>query len=165
MKVTTDRTPELSRALKALVTNQVLVGIPSGTAGRQPDPGDRHPLNNAEIGYIQENGSPAANIPARPFLKAGVATVQDQVAARLGAAAKSALSGDLGAVEKGLEAVGFIAENAVKAKITDGPFAPLSDSTLAARRARGRTSEKPLIDTGQLRRSVTHVIRPRGRKA
>ena len=38
----------------------------------------------------------------------------------------------------------------------------LAPVTLAQRRRRGRTGEKPLIDTAQMQRSVTHVVRPKG---
>jgi hypothetical protein len=38
----------------------------------------------------------------------------------------------------------------------------LAERTLAARKARGRTGEKPLIDTGQLRNAVTFVVQARG---
>lgn len=161
LKVTIDRTGDLAKALKALGSLQVLVGIPSSTAERKPDPADPHPLNNAEIGYLMENGSPAANIPARPFLRPGIRGEKAAIVARLKSAGNAALTGDLGAVEKGLTAAGLIAEAAVKAKITDGPFAALAPSTIAKRKARGRSSDKPLIDTGQLRNAVTSVVRPR----
>jgi hypothetical protein len=48
----------------------------------------------------------------------------------------------------------------VRAFITAGQgFAPLAAATLAARRRKGRTGTKPLIDTGQLRRAITYVLR------
>jgi hypothetical protein len=58
---------------------------------------------------------------------------------------------------------GLIAESSVRKKINEGPFEPLAPKTLQERKRRGRTGEKPLIDTGQLRNSVTYVIRPKGK--
>ena len=55
---------------------------------------------------------------------------------------------------------GLIAQNSVKATITAGEgFAPLAESTLAARKRRGVSRTKPLIDTGSLLNSITYVIR------
>lgn len=157
--VTKDRTKDLAKALKALTTREVLIGIPSEKAQRQPDQDDPEPLNNAEIGYLQEHGSPEANIPARPFLAPGVASIGDEAAKRLAAGARRALDGDLPAVDKTLNAVGLIGQNAVREKITDGPFVPLKASTLANRKRRGRIGDRPLIDTGQLRNAVSFVVR------
>lgn len=157
VKITKDRVPAMLKAIKDLTALEVLIGIPDANAGR-----DEGAISNAEIGYLMETGSPAQNIPERPFLVPGVESVRDKVAKRMRAGAESALDGRQADVDSTLTSVGITAENAVKAKITDGPFVPLSPRTLAKRRARGRTGEKPLIDTGQLRRAVTHVVRKRG---
>lgn len=168
----TDRMPEFERAVRDLVKNEVLVGIPAEDAGRRPDPpkgkGKKRskqasqPPNNATIGYWMEYGAPEANIPARPHLVPGIERAQSTITQQLRRAAEAALSGGSDGVDRGLNAAGIAAQNAVRATITDGDFAPLSRRTLAARRARGRTGDKPLIDTGQYRRSLTYVIRPKG---
>ncbi len=59
---------------------------------------------------------------------------------------------------------GLMGQDAVRGKITSGPFVPLAPATLRARKAKGRTGEKPLIDTGQLRAAYTYVIRAKGSK-
>jgi len=156
-----DRTKELAAALKALVRDQVLVGIPSSTAGREPDPEDPEPINNATLGYILEMGSPAANIPERPHLKPGVAAACDPIVDRYNKGAKALLDGRIDNVEAVHTAVGIIAENSVKNLIDAGNFAPLAERTLAARWARGRASTKPLVDTGAYRNAITHVVRPK----
>lgn len=160
--VTKDRMAVVLASLKKLERNQVLVGIPAAQAPRQIEPGDRGPINNAAIGYIMENGSPAANIPARPHLKAGITDVKDEIAARYKAGAKALLDNKLQDPDKVHTAVGLIAEKSVKAKINAGEFAPLAAATIAARKRRGRKSEKPLVDTGQYRNAITHVVRPKG---
>lgn len=164
VKVTIDRTGALAKALKELAAKRVLVGIPSSTATREPDPEDPTPMNNAAIGYLMENGSPAQNLPERAHLKPGVASVEGEIADRYKAGAKALLDGRLTDVDVVHHTVGLVAENAVKRKITDGPFVPLSARTLAARKRKGRTGDKPLIDTGAYRNAITHVIRPRGKK-
>ena len=56
-------------------------------------------------------------------------------------------------------AAGLIAQNSVRRTLTTAAYRPLSERTLAERRARGRTGTKPLIDTGQYRNSITYVVR------
>jgi phage gpG-like protein len=159
LKVTADRVKDVLASIKALTKHQVLVGIPADAAERQPDADDPRPPNNAEIGFIQEFGSPEANIPARPFLVPGVRGNLEKIEKRYRTAAQKALDGDKEAVEKAHMAIGLETASAVQKKITDGPFVPLSPVTIANRKARGRTGINPLLDTGQLRRSITYVIR------
>jgi len=172
MKV--DRLGAVIGAITELVKKDVLVGVPSAKAERR-DEGE--PINNAAIGYIMETGSPVNNIPARPHLIPGIKEVQDKVADALGSGASAALSGSRQRVNAALNKAGLIGQNGVRAKITDGPFAPLSEATLRARARRGRkgaaaelasraagnqpdnANAKPLIDTGQYRQSITYVVR------
>lgn len=142
-------------SINELVGKQVLVGIPDSSDGRQDD----QPIGNAGIGYIQETGSPANNIPARPFLIPGVESVQGDVSARLGKAADAALAGDPDRAEVQMARAGMQAQNAVRARINSGIMPELKDSTIANRIRRGRTGTVPLIDTGQLRNSITYVVR------
>lgn len=141
-------------ALKTLANMDVLVGIPESKDSR--DDGE---FGNAGIGYINENGSPQQNIPARPHLKPGVRSVEQEYLPHLKAAAQKALEGNAEGAITSLDRAGTVAANGVKRYITITGFTPLSDVTLAQRRKRGRTGNKPLIDTGEYRRSITHVVR------
>lgn len=152
MQMITDALPDLLRRLAAVAQRDVLVGVPAGE-GRDDGP------TNAEIGYQNEFGSPANNIPARPHLLPGVAAVQDKVVAKLTQAADAAATGRPSDAERHLHAAGLLAQNSVRRTLTTTAYRPLSERTLAERRARGRTGTKPLIDTGQYRRSITYVVR------
>lgn len=172
-----DKVPAVIKALRDLVPKQVLVGIPESKTERQDDEGEDGPMTNAMLGYIQEHGSPAQNIPARPFLVPGIKDAQEAIEARLSNAANAAMSGKRSKVEEQLNAAGIVAQNSVRRKINSGEFAPLALSTLQARARRGRKgakaelesraqgnepnndNAKPLIDTGQMRNSITYVIR------
>lgn len=147
-----DGLPDMLRRMAAVAQRDVLVGIP---AGEQRDDGP----TNAEIGYQNEFGSPANNIPARPHLIPGVAAVQDRAVARLTQAASAAATGRMSDAERHLHAAGLIAQSSVRRTLTTAAYRPLSERTLAERRARGRTGTKPLIDTGQYRNSITYVVR------
>lgn len=159
-RMTLDRVPEVMAAMRLLTQEAVYVGIPDKEDGRQG--GD---VGNASLGYIHENGSPARNIPARPFLNPGVNKVKAQIAEELGSGASALLAGRPDAVRTSYTRAGIIAVNSVKGVITSGAgFAPLADATLKARKTRKRAprkGEKPLIDTAQMLNSVTHVIRKR----
>jgi hypothetical protein len=160
IKVTKDRTAAVLKAMRGLERKQALVGIPDSTAERRLED-DEGPINNAMIGRLMEDGSPAQNLPARPHLKPAVREVKPELIRRYRTGTKAVLDGALKDPDKIHHAVGLIAENAVKAKITEGNFAPLSPRTIQARKRRGRKSEKPLVDTGQYRNSITHVVRPK----
>ncbi len=155
MKV--DRLKEVLQSISGLVDKQVLVGIPDSAPERQDD----EPIGNAAIGYIQETGSPANNLPARPFLVPGVAAAEPKTLPKLQQAFEAALDGDLSRADKRMAGAGLEAQNSVRARINSGISPELKESTLANRRRRGRTGTVPLIDTGQLRNSITYVIRKR----
>ena len=162
---TKDATKVVLDRIKALTKSEVLVGIPDANAART-DAEDAEkkgePINNAGLGYVHEFGIPEKNIPARPFLFPGVSDAKDRIAKVLSNGARKVLSGDAGAGDAALTKVGLIAETSVKSRIDEGPFVPLAPVTIAQRKRRGRTGEKPLIDTAQMQRSVTHVVRPKG---
>lgn len=155
----------LVKAMRDLAKMQLLVGIPSDD---EPNLGDGSgsnvrndgPATNALIAYVAENGSPARNIPARPFLVPGVEAGMPQAEPYLKAAAEAAISGSTGAVERNLMAAGLVLQGAVRQEITTGDFAPLAPSTVAARRRRGHQGEiRPLLDSGQLRAAVNFLVR------
>lgn len=155
VKITKDKVAVTLKAIHLLVQQDVMVGIPLSNAERPDDA----PISNAEIGYIQEFGAPGANIPARPHLVPGLEGAEKQIGLQLKRGAEAACNGNRKGVMDALDAAGFIGEMAVKAKITAVIPPPLKESTLAARRRRGRTGETPLLDTAEYRNSIIHVIR------
>lgn len=154
LTITKDNLKKVAASIDALAGQRVMVGVPDINAGRKAPP-----ISNAAIAYIQDNGAPEANIPPRPFMEPGIIEARDDIERRLRQAADAGLEGDRTKLDRGLHAAGLTAASSIKRKITDGPFQPLSERTLAARRARGVTRTKPLIDTGQLRAAISYVIR------
>lgn len=154
LNIRADNAQNILDALKALANKDVLVGIPESKDAR-----DMGEFGNAGIGYINENGSPQQNIPARPHLKPGVRSVEQEYLPHLKAAAQKALEGNTEGAVTSLDRAGTVAANGVKRYITITGFTPLADATIANRLLRGRTGNKPLIDTGEYRRSITHVVR------
>lgn len=161
--VIADRTIKVSQGLNALGSKRVMVGVPAEKTLRTDDQDSPtgKTVTNAEIGFWNEHGAPEANLPARPHLIPGVRGVQKESIKMMGQAMKFAMEGNPGKVDQQLHKLGLLNQNAVRAKVLNGPFAPLAESTLAARKRRGRTGTKPLLDTGQYLRSITYVIRQR----
>lgn len=155
VEMTRDNLTEFMRGVRSLAKRDVLVGIPGDGTDRR-DTGAA--MDNATLGYIHEFGAPGANIPARPFLIPGVASVKRKTSDRMGRGMNAALIGDFAECDRQMHAAGLIAQNAVKGLINSGIAPALSPRTLSARRARGRTGEVSLIDTGQLRNSITYVV-------
>lgn len=175
----TDKLGDLMKAIRQLRDSEVLVGYPDdnsgqGTAGEDAGPTDRKtidangkatpPITNAALAYIHDNGSPAMNIPARPFLKPGIKAAGDKIAKRHADAAVAALDGDQQRVEANLQAAGIEAVSSVKQKIRSGPFQELSKRTLAARKRWGVTRTKPLLDTLQMLNATNYVVRTKGNR-
>jgi hypothetical protein len=173
VRQTSDNTAAMRRAFRELDANRVLAGIPEDKDARRDEGA---PIGNAAIGYIQENGSPANNIPERPFVRPGIKDVLSEVRELLRTGAREALRGNAGGVTTAFNKIGLLAVNSIRAKFVDNDWAPLADSTLAARgriggkmpkKKRGQAREmprrpNPLIVTGQLRKAISYVIRGRG---
>lgn len=153
--VTKDNVRKVLDAVERLTQRQVLIGIPQ-TADARTDRG----IGNAAIGYINEFGSPAQNIPARPHLVPGVESIATQAGERLQDAGRLALDGKpTGDIENQFHAVGLMAVSSVQNKIAAVIPPPLSPKTLAKRKAKGHAGETPLIDTGEYRQHITYVVR------
>ena len=183
--VVKDNLAAMLKAVDKLVKSEVLVGVPGSSGERKPGPDGKTALSNADIGYLMEYGSPAQNIPPRPFLVPGIAAAKDKIAAQLKRGGMAALDGKEDVLLSAQMAAGAAAVSSVQATITSGAFAPLSPRTIAARAKRGQTGAKqyqklkkegvpedvllgtalvkPLIDSGQLRQAITYVIRRRGK--
>jgi hypothetical protein len=144
------------------------------------------------LAYIHNFGSPAHNIPARPFLSQGVKKFMPKARQMMKQGARDALLGK-GNLDALYNRIGMLARNAVVSEITNPapPFDPLRPATIRSRmrktaggRRKLRTLGKikaaagwkaaqsnqalsewaasgnitPLIDTGQLRASITYVV-------
>lgn len=196
--VVDDGAAQLAKDISFLTGNQVLIGVPEERTDREA--GD--PLTNAALAYIHDQGAPEAGIPQREFMRPGIESVRDQLAARLGAAGRALTRPDIKPDQARrlcsdqLNAAGLIAASAVRKKIDSGIPPPLKDATLRRRAARipSRKAEraelqqrredreaglnvqalstervsqagsvKPLIDTGEMRKSISYVIRRRAR--
>jgi hypothetical protein len=155
VSVTKDLTKNLEKAIEALTASKVYVGIPDIKNRREDDV----PIGNAAIGYLAENGSPATNLPARPWRAPGVKDAQEKISKIFKKAGQNALDGKYEEVVKGLYAAGLAAQIAMKARITAGIPPPLKQSTIARRVAQGFKGITPYIRSGNFLSSISFVVR------
>ena len=113
----------------------------------------------AYVAAIQEFGYPAGNIPSRPFFRNAISNNDGWK--QLATKAMNAVVEGRMELNQALNQMGLKMAADVKDSITDGSYEALKQSTLDARQSRKRTqgvASKPLIDTGQMMRSVTYAV-------
>ena len=161
----------VNEALKELKKLEVLVGIPEEKTSRQA--GEK--INNAELLYIHTNGSSKRRIPARPVIEPAINDDKEVIGELLKKASQRALDGDKSGMMQELEKAGMRGENVSKEWFTNpkNEWEKNSDVTKygskpdknghkfikGKRKKATDTVFNPLIDTGALRKSITHVIR------
>lgn len=148
----------------------VLIGIQGREASK------KHPkaegLTVAEVGSIHEFG---AGVPRRSFLRDWFDENRRNLSKRMVNIAKRVANPRSKLTsKKGLGIFGAVAVGEIQARISKGIFPPLSQKTLDARFGpkkskktklgtimvvkKGRKKATPLIDTGQLRSSITWKV-------
>lgn len=171
-------------ALQKLTQKDVLVGIPAEKATREKS----KDINNAELLYIhthgvrtpdmrqemqqsmdkgmtyskayqlylREHGSPAMAIPPRPVLEPSIQANKEAIGKWLGKAGQEALAGNQDKSHADLEKAGMRAANGARAWFKDprNNWPPNSPRTI-----KQKGSDKPLIDTGEMRKAITYVVR------
>ena len=117
----------------------------------------KSPISNAELLFIFTNGSPLRGQPPRVVIEAAIEAepTKSLIAKEMAAASVAALEGNEKSMVEHLDRAGTIAESASKRWFTDprNGWEPNAPSTI---RAKG--SETPGIDTGQMRRAITHIV-------
>lgn len=122
----------------------IYIGIPATESSRDDE------VNNATLGYIHEFGK---GVPARPWLRPSIRGYRIQAVSRLHKDLPEVLLGGL-SFDQCLNRIGIEGASAVRSYILNsGNFTPNSPYTIAQ-----KGSSKPLIDTGQMMRSVSHVV-------
>jgi len=155
-----DHSAHLKKVLKHIANIDVLVGIPQKNTTRKGEP-----VTNAELAFIHSNGSPIRNIPARPFIEPAIENDRENISQLLSDAMSAALSGDGLEANKKLKEAGMRGQ-AVSQLWFEQPdknqWPENSPATKARKLKKHSTDPKPLIDTGEMRKSITFVIRKKG---
>lgn len=136
---------KLIKQIDGLDKKIVKVGLPDS-------PHEDSGLTVAQLGAVHEYGAPGAGIPERPFLANSIKAKTGDLK-RLNAVNITLILRGAKSVDNALGQMGAMAQGIVQQYIVDGDFAPLSPVTIAR-----KGSSKPLIDTGQMRQSVSYVV-------
>jgi hypothetical protein len=164
-----DLTPEIKKMLDDLAKSQVYVGVPEGSDN---DRGTE--ITNSELLYIQTHGvrmqemrdemnpkvesgempySKAYKSPPRPVIEPAIENSKDVIAKQLQKVATTALDGQDPTVE--MQKAGMLGQNIVRDWFTNPANGWAPNSPITAKR---KGSDRPLIDSGELRKSITYVI-------
>ena len=107
-------------------------------------------VDMVDIACWNEFGTSRA--PARPFLRQSIENHTDEIKESLENACKMVLDG--ASAKQAISMVGAAHVGRVQETMVNGDFVPNSPATIVA-----KGSDKPLIDTGQLRQSVHFEVR------
>lgn len=142
---------QVKQDLSRVRGSDVLVGIPAQKTLRK---GQK--MNNATLMFIHTHGSPLRNIPARAVLEPAIKADFKLIDPHLKRAAQATIQGKPQVAEQALNMAGIAASNVAKRWFTDprNGWAPNAPSTIAQ-----KGSDRPMIDTGQLRGAITYVVR------
>ena len=136
--------------LKKQCDKEVAVGFPAGKDGIASP----HYENGASILEVAVwNNFGTEDIPARPFMDNAAPKLQKAFKKLCAETQKDVNSGKI-SPETVLKTAGLQSEAIVRTEIMEGDYAP---NTEATRKAKG--SSRPLIDSGDMRKYVTSVVR------
>lgn len=138
----------IKREFKKFKGAATIVGYPEGESGTERH--DNAGISLASLAAVHEYGSTARNIPERPFQRDTFERTKNHIQKVILNEFSKVLTNKQGA-KKALAAVGEWYTGQMKNTLKKGSFTPLSIKTIAK-----KGSSKPLIDTGQLRNSITH---------
>lgn len=130
---------------------RVRVGI-LDDAPKQTDDGEPAELSLLEIAAVHEFGAPSAGIPQRSFVRATVDAKAGEIAKVQRAVAAGVLAGRI-TPEQGLNQIGAKVASFMVGAINAGLAPPLKEETIAR-----KGSSKPLVDTGQLKSSISWLV-------
>jgi hypothetical protein len=115
-------------------------------------------INNAELLFIQEHGSPINKIPSRRVLGPSVEADGNRqaIAHEISASVKASLDGNKDKASQDMLRAALAGQNAARKWFTDGRngWAPNAPRTIKA-----KGSDRPLIDTGAMRGAIVGVVR------
>ena len=127
----------------------VKAGVLSGSDSRSDT------MDNVTLALIHEFGTGDGRIPARSFVRSTFADNRPNYEAQLKQVVVKAFGKDPDLLIKGLNLIGLAMASDMKKRITLGAGVPPPNapSTIKA-----KGSSRPLVDTGQLVRSITHAV-------
>lgn len=143
------RLKQVMKRAEQLNRMQLVVGIPNDGKSRKDSEG----ITNAELGVIHEFGAPERGIPERSFMRSTASEERENLGRLSKVQIAECLEGNTSPHDV-FATIGAYLQGKIVDKITDGEFKPNNENTV-----KRKGSSKPLIDTGQLRASITYEVR------
>ena len=119
----------IKRELERAKNHFALIGIPSDAKRPVNEKGQDSGINMAELALIMEKGSPANNVPARPFMLKTRIRAQGRFASLMKRMYQQLLHGKGNAVQV-LKKLGIAYEGEMRETFTKEAFAPNSPITI-----------------------------------
>ncbi len=129
----------------------VRVGILSDAPKKERE-GATGKLSLLEVAAVHEFGAPRAGIPARSFIRGTIDERTEDIARLERVMLAKVVAGDI-ELKPALDAIGAKVAGWIQQRIAAGIEPALSPATVAKKK-----SSTPLVDTGQLRSSVTWLV-------
>ena len=107
-------------------------------------------LTVAQVAAWNEFGT--SDMPSRPFMRQTLSENQDKIKQLFDDAGKAVVKG--AKADEVYNKIGVVAKAMMQDQIVNGKYKPNAPSTI-----RKKGSDRPLIDTGQMRQSVNYEIR------
>lgn len=151
MNRVTDRDNGAKALMKRIAqSGEITVGIheAEGQAAKEGDDGGDMQL--IDVAIVHEFGSDDGRIPRRSFIRDWEDEKAEEHKGQLRQSGKAVIDGKLDA-ERALGRLGVLYQADIQKRIADGIEPENAPSTIAR-----KGSSKPLIDTGQLRSSISH---------
>lgn len=150
-----DKAGKLIKGINYTKDNYLLIGIPQKKTTREDEA-----ITNAELLFIHTNGSPINNVPARPVIEPALEDDMERLTSMLKDFANEAIEGNFEEAQKQLERTGMRAQNACRNWFTnaDNNWPENAPSVRERKIKKGSTEPRPLIDTGELRKSIIYVV-------
>lgn len=106
--------------------------------------------------YVMTHGSPLWHSPPRPVIEPAIEHNKERISRQYAKVYKAAMRGDEAAKETAINRTGMAAQNAVRAWFRNqaNGWEPNSPKTIAK-----KGSSRPLIDKGELRKSIIYIVR------
>lgn len=140
---------DLEKKLKELQGKTIKVGVPASTAPYEDG------ISTAVIAAVHEYGSLTRRIPARPFLRPGVANAIPKINKLLQIKLPDFVSGSINA-DGVFTLVGEIARSEIVRMWDNNNWTPLKSQS--AQKAVEKGDRQILLDTGHLKNSITYQV-------
>jgi phage gpG-like protein len=150
----------IMREAKRFRGSYTKIGLPSGEFVATGE-ASKTPADVVMIGAVHEWGAPSRNIPERSWLRSAYDKEQMSIRRRVDASYDSVLQGKTTA-RFALAKLGEWFTARIKANFPPSGVKGYAKSTLAMKKRKNETNPQMLIETGQLRNSITHVEVMRG---